>query len=149
MNFLALAQERYTTKKYRRDKKVSGEQIEQLKEILRLSPSSIDSQPWKFLFITDEDKKRDLASHSYFNEEKVVDGSCLVVFTVADDIDLFDARIETYLPEGSVKYFREVVKPKGEQAIKNWMQHQVYLSLGFFSFCLCRYEHRQYPDGRN
>lgn len=73
-----------------------------------------------------------MASHSYFNEEKVVDGSCLVVFTVADDIDLFDARIETYLPEGSVKYFREVVKPKGEQAIKNWMQHQVYLSLGFF-----------------
>lgn len=56
MNFLALAQERYTTKKYRRDKKVSGEQIEQLKEILRLSPSSIDSQPWKFLFITDEEK---------------------------------------------------------------------------------------------
>ena len=50
MNFLELAQNRYTTKYYS-TKRISDEDIAQLKEILRLAPSSINSQPWQFVFI--------------------------------------------------------------------------------------------------
>lgn len=45
MKFLELAQTRYTTKRYEAGKKVSDQQIKELQEILRLSPSSINSQP--------------------------------------------------------------------------------------------------------
>ena len=52
MNFLELAKNRYTTKHYS-TKRISDEDIAQLKEILRLAPSSINSQPWQFVFIDD------------------------------------------------------------------------------------------------
>ncbi len=132
MKFLELAQTRYTTKRYDAGKKVSDTQIQELQEILRLSPSSINSQPWKFTFIGDESLKKQLASVSFFNEEKINAASHVIVFSVLDDIDAFETRIKAYLPEGAVAYFQNMVKPKGEAAIKNWMQHQVYLSLGFF-----------------
>ena len=45
MDFLSLAQNRYTTKIYN-GKTLSKETLEQLNEILRLAPSSINSQPW-------------------------------------------------------------------------------------------------------
>ena len=132
MKFLELAQTRYTTKRYDAGKKVSDQQIKELQEILRLSPSSINSQPWKFTFVGDESLKKQLASVSFFNEEKINAASHVIVFSVLDDIDAFETRIKAYLPEGAVAYFQNMVKSKGEAAIKNWMQHQVYLSLGFF-----------------
>ncbi|MEN9487259.1 MAG: hypothetical protein RIR56_947, partial [Bacteroidota bacterium] len=47
MDFLELMQQRYTTKKYNPTEKINSEKIEQLKQILQLSPSSINGQPWK------------------------------------------------------------------------------------------------------
>ena len=41
MDFLDLAKNRYTTKKYNSEKKISEGKISELKDILRLSPSSI------------------------------------------------------------------------------------------------------------
>lgn len=41
MNFLQAMQERYTTKVYDETKKIDEKEITELKEILRLSPSSI------------------------------------------------------------------------------------------------------------
>lgn len=58
MNFLEIAQTRYTTKVYDPTKKVSDSDIETLKEILRLTPSSINSQPWHFTFISNEEIKK-------------------------------------------------------------------------------------------
>lgn len=44
MNFLELAQTRYTTKAYN-GARIAEQTLDQLKEILRLAPSSINSQP--------------------------------------------------------------------------------------------------------
>ncbi len=132
MNFLDLAKERYTTKKYNSELKISEDKIQQLKEILRLSPSSIDSQPWKFTFISDEKLKAQFAEVSYFNEHKVKDASHLVIFSVIDNISKFEKQINDNLPESSVGYYNKNLKPQPESVIKSWMAHQVYLSLGFF-----------------
>ena len=86
MSFLDLAKGRYTTKRYNANKKISAEKIHQLKEILRLSPSSINSQPWQFSFVSDEKTKQDLASASFFNKQKINEASHLVVFSVIDNI---------------------------------------------------------------
>ncbi len=132
MSFLDLAKSRYTTKKFDSQKKISEDKIIQLKEILRLSPSSIDSQPWKFVFVSDHNVKKQLADASFFNEHKVNDASHLVIFYALDDIQVFEDRIVQNYPEGAVAYYKNNIKPRSEADIKNWMAHQVYLSLGFF-----------------
>lgn len=130
MNFLDQMKNRYTVKKYNPQGKISEEQIAALQEILHLSPSSINSQPWNFVFVNDPELKKQLADKSYFNKEKVLDSSHVIVFQVIKNIENFEKQIEENLPEGSVNYYRTMVKPKGEEAIKSWLGHQVYLSLG-------------------
>lgn len=132
MKFLNLSKSRYTTKKYNPSKKISDNDIEELKEILRLSPSSINSQPWKFIFVSNEEIKNQLAEVSYFNEQKIKDASHLVVFCAIDDIQSFENQINKNLPEGAVGYYNQFIKPLSEPEIKSWLKHQVYLSLGYF-----------------
>lgn len=132
MNFLEISKNRYTTKEYDASKKISSEKIQELKDVLRLSPSSINSQPWKFIFISDEALKRELAGVSPINEQRINNASHLVVFCAIDDIELFEERIKGFLPESYVAYYKQVLKSKGETAVKNWINNQVYLSLGYF-----------------
>ncbi|UII29677.1 nitroreductase family protein [Fulvivirga ulvae] len=132
MNFKSIAEARYTTKKYDPAKKIPESQITELKEILKLSPSSINSQPWKFTFVSSDEVKNQLAAVSYFNDVKVKDASHVVVFSVINSIELFEQQIKKNLPEGPVAYYNQFIKPKSEDEIKAWMSHQVYLSLGFF-----------------
>ena len=132
MDFLELAKTRYTTKLYDPSKKVSEENIQKLKEILRLSPSSINSQPWNFIFISDPTLKDQLAGASEFNSQKIKDCSHIIVFSAYDNIKKFEEGMPNYLPEGSMEYYNQVIKPQSEFEIKSWFQKQVYLSLGFF-----------------
>lgn len=132
MNFLEFAQSRYTTKMYDAKEKISAHDIEQLKQILRLSPSSINSQPWKFIFVTDDLVKSSLAEVSFFNEPKIKNASLLVVFTAIDNLSNFEIQIQKSLPQGALSYYQQNIKPRTESEIKSWLQHQVYLSLGFF-----------------
>jgi len=132
MNFLDLAKSRYTTKSYDPTQKIAKDKIEQLKQIIRLSPSSINSQPWTFTFVEDEAVKKELAAVSYWNAEKINKASELVVFSAIDDIEAFESKIQERLLEGQIAFYNDFVKPKGDVAIKSWLQHQVYLSLGFF-----------------
>lgn len=132
MKFIDLSKNRYTTKKYDSSKKISENDIEELKEILRLSPSSINSQPWKFIMVSNEEIKNQLAEVSYFNEQKIKDASHLVVFCAIDDIQSFENQINKNLPEGAVAYYNQFIKQLSEQEIKSWLKNQVYLSLGYF-----------------
>lgn len=130
MNFLQQMKNRYTVKKYNPQGKISAEQIAELKEILNLSPSSINSQPWNFIFTNTPDIREQLAEASYFNKDKVLESSHVIVFQVMKNPEEFEKQIEENLPEGSVNYYRTMVKPNGDAAIRSWMGHQVYLSLG-------------------
>ena len=132
MNFLNKMKTRYTVKKYNPQGIISEEQVEQLKEILNLSPSSINSQPWNFVFVNNLEIKTELAEASYFNKEKILNSSQLIVFQVIKNVKDFEEQIEENLPEGSITYYKNFVKSKGEEAIKSWLRHQVYLSLGVF-----------------
>ncbi len=132
MNFLELASERYTTKKYNPSRKIEQSVIEDLKKVLQLTPSSINSQPWKFIVVSDEGMKNKLAEVSYFNEQKIKDASHLVVFCTLSSKQNLEAQINANLPEGSINYYKQFLQPHSEEGIVFWMQHQVYLSLGWF-----------------
>lgn len=125
-------QQRYTTKKYDASKKIESEKIRELQQVLQLSPSSINSQPWKFTFVSDTDTKEQLSKVSWLNTSKVLESDTVVVFNRINDIALFEKQIEEELPEGAVNYYKEFIKPKTEEEIKAWFGKQVYLALGIF-----------------
>ncbi|WP_276378478.1 nitroreductase family protein [Flavobacterium sp. H4147] len=133
MSFLDLAKSRYSAKKYDITRKISLDNIQDLKEIIRLSPSSINSQPWKFIFVTNEKVKRELAAESYMNEQSINDVGLLVVFCVMEDIEYFEKRNLSILPEAwRTLFYEPLIKSNGDAATKSWMEHQVYISLGYF-----------------
>jgi len=132
MSFLELIQNRYTTKKYDPSKKIEESKIEELKQIVQLSPSSINSQPWKFSFVSNSEVKERLSEVSWLNTSKVIDSQYVVVFSRINDIALFEKQIEEELPAGAVNYYKEFIKPMREEQIKSWFEKQVYLALGVF-----------------
>ena len=130
MSFINAMQERYTTKVYDETKKIDPKHIEELKESLRLSPSSINSQPWKFSFVSDQDTKEKLSKVSWINTEKVTKSDTVVVFSRVDDLSLFEEQIKRELPQGMVDYYNENLKPLPKEQITAWFDKQVYLSVG-------------------
>ena len=130
MNFLEIAQKRYAAKAYRNEK-ISEAKIKELAEILRLAPSSVNSQPWKFAIIGDEALKADLAGHSFFNEQKIKEASHLVVFFAKDNVADFEENFKKVAPQPILEFYAGM-KAGDEKNAKTWLQKQVYISLGFF-----------------
>lgn len=52
MTFKELCEARYSCRSYQ-DKAIEPEKIEYIKECVRLAPSAVNRQPWKFQFVTD------------------------------------------------------------------------------------------------
>ncbi|MBA0885037.1 nitroreductase family protein [Flavobacterium undicola] len=130
MNILNLIQKRYTAKKYNANKTIPQEKIEDLKEILRLTPSSINIQPWKFTFVQNPEMKAKLASVSMHNTEKINQAKLLVVFSVADDLDAFQKVVDTELPEARKDWYNKMKASMPEADLKIWLAKQVYIALG-------------------
>lgn len=130
MSFIQSMQQRYTTKKYNPSKKIASNKIEELKEILRLSPSSINSQPWQYIFVSDQETRNKLAKVSFHNDSKIEDCDTVIVFSRINNLELFEEKINEYLSEGAVDYYNNKMKSKPVEEIKMWFDRQVYLSVG-------------------
>ena len=132
MKFIDAMKNRYTAKKYDATKKLSCQQLDDLKEIVRLSPSSINSQPWLFHFVSNEKTKKELAAASLFNAEKILNCDTVVVFNSIDSVALFEEQINQHLPEGAINYYNTHLKNLPAADLKVWFDKQVYLSIGVF-----------------
>ena len=130
MNILELIQKRYSAKKYNSDKAIPQEKIEDLKAILRLTPSSINIQPWKFTFVQNPEIKAKLASVSMHNTEKINQAKLLVVFSVADDLDDFQKVVDKELPQARRDWYNQIKASMPEADLKIWLSKQVYIALG-------------------
>lgn len=74
MDIVELVRTRYTTKHYDPARRISDRDIADLMEVLRLSPSSVNSQPWHFFVTgTDEGKARVMPAVLDFNRPRVAD----------------------------------------------------------------------------
>ena len=75
---------RHSVKKYDTSRKVSQENLDVLFEALRLTASSINSQPWKFIVIESVDAKQRMHktfAHKFqFNQPHVFDSSHIILF---------------------------------------------------------------------
>lgn len=74
-----LLNERHSCKMFDSHYEFSSEELEEIAEIARLSPSSYNTQPWRFVMVTNKDVKKQIVAHSYFNEEMIKSASALMV----------------------------------------------------------------------
>ena len=59
MNIQEVLNWRYSTKEFDSTKKISNENLQKVKDLLQMSPSSTNIQPWHFIIAeTEEGKKR-------------------------------------------------------------------------------------------
>lgn len=130
MDIQRLMQERYTTKAYDASRRLTDEQVGELMECLRLSPSSINSQPWGFKLVSDQATKERLAEHAYFNADKVRNASHVILLSVYRDAETFAAERLPDMDERTRTYFETAMLPQGNAVIESWLARQVYIALG-------------------
>lgn len=146
---------RYTTKKFNPNKKVSQANLEIIYNTLRLTPSSINSQAWKFIVLNSQEAKEKMAktfegdtpaSKHPTNKKHVFDSSQIILFsynpnyTKSDftnivDKYIKDKRIKKEDKEQAFKIFSFVENKNDKQ---NWSKSQLYIALGNIIHTLAR-----------
>ncbi len=131
---------RYAVKKFDPERKVSEDDLNIIKESLRLAPSSYGLQPLKFWLISDKKIREKLVSASW-GQRQVADASHLIVICAKTDIT--DSYIDQYV--GLISKTREIDKEKlkgfgdfvkttigklSKEEIKTWNSKQAYIVLG-------------------
>ncbi|KHA62141.1 flavin reductase [Vibrio variabilis] len=146
---------RYTAKKYDATKRISAEDMQVIKEALRLSASSINSQPWKFIVLeSDEAKQRfhdTFANKHQFNQPHAKEASHTILlaydpkFTKEKYAKRVDAEVTSgHLPEeryhmmldGAYGFAEANTDENGFNG--NWTKAQVYIALGNLLHTLAR-----------
>lgn len=139
---------RYSTKEFDANKKISAADFQSLKDILRLSPSSTNIQPWHFVIADDEAGKSRIAKCTQgmfdFNAAKVTEASHVIVFcsrVYADD-DFLNEVLDKEDADG--RFAEPKFKEQMHQVRKmfldirryeqkdepHWLVEQVYLNMG-------------------
>ncbi|WP_026977345.1 oxygen-insensitive NAD(P)H-dependent nitroreductase NfsB [Flavobacterium tegetincola] len=148
MNLRELLNNRYSVKEFDATKKISEADFQQVKDVLRLSPSSINLQPWHFLIADTSEGKQRIAKGTEvsfpFNTPKIVDASHVIVYaarTNADEAYLtsileqededgrFAAQQFKDQVQGGRKLFVDLHKYDLKD-LQHWMEKQVYLNMG-------------------
>eukprot|EP00796_Vickermania_ingenoplastis_P008398 gene8398-5880_t len=135
--------------KFDPSRKISPENVAAIKDLLRLSPSSVNAQPWHFFIASTPQGKdtiaKSTAEGSYsFNTEKVKEASHVVVLCRKTNIDekyladliekeakdgrFHDEKSKAYLKEARGFYVN--LHKANLKDLDEWMTKQVYLSAG-------------------
>ncbi|MFI3202318.1 MAG: oxygen-insensitive NAD(P)H nitroreductase [Eubacteriales bacterium] len=150
MDILNTLKTRYSTKEFDNTRKLTDKQISELEDLLQLSPSSTNIQPWHFVLATTDDGKKRITKGTQgffsFNEAKVLDASAAIIF--ASQVDLTEEHLNKVLEKEDKdgrfpqKEFKE--QNHGARSIfanmhkldykdfQHWADKQVYLNLGNF-----------------
>ena len=150
MNLKETLNWRYTTKAYDVSKSIAESDMEEIKNLLRMSPSSINLQPWHFIIAETKEGKERMAKGAqgffHFNEPKITNASAVVLFCAKTNID------EVYLKHllatddkngrlpnedvkkgvyGAMSTFTNIHKYDLKD-VQHWVEKQVYLNIGSF-----------------
>jgi len=148
VNLSDIVQFRHSTKAFDSGKKIPADKIAEIEELLRFSPSSINSQPWHFVIAASDDAKQRIAQStqgaSSYNEPKILNASHVVVLCARQDFD--DAHLQSVIAqeEKDGRFSGEEARAaqfagrahyvnlhrfdrKDTQA---WMEKQAYIALG-------------------
>jgi len=139
-NFIKNANWRYATKKFDTTKKISKQDLETLKEAIRLSASSFGLQPYRVLIIENPELRAKLQPAAW-GQSQIVDASQLLVFAnitnfgeTEIDVSIANTTKTRGLPADALKGYGDFMKSKivalPEDVRNTWASKQTYLALG-------------------
>jgi nitroreductase len=139
-NFIKNANWRYATKKFDTTKKISIQDLETLKEAIRLSASSFGLQPYRVLIIENPELRGKLQPAAW-GQSQIVDASQLIVFAnitnfgeTEIDLSIANTTKTRGLPADALKGYGDFMKSKivalPEDVRNTWASKQTYLALG-------------------
>ena len=130
---------RYATKKFDAAKKISKEDLEKIKEAIRLSASSYGLQPYQVFIIENPEMRAQLQPVSW-GQSQIVEASHLFVF--ANIVDVKENHIVDYMTNMAITrglkmedlkpysdFMKSKIIPLPVDAKSNWTSKQTYLAL--------------------
>lgn len=137
--FIKDANWRYATKKFDATKKIATEDLEILKEAIRLSASSYGLQPYKVLIIENPEIRAKLQPVAW-GQSQVVDASQLIVF--ANITNFGDNEIDAFIKnltetrgitaesvQGYADFMKSKISTLPEDQRNVWTSKQTYIAL--------------------
>ncbi|CAM3151191.1 NAD(P)H-dependent oxidoreductase [Vibrio rarus] len=139
-------QNRYTAKRYDASKRVPQQELDIIYEAIRLSASSINSQPWKFIVIESDEAKQRMhdtyANKFQFNQPHVKSASHIILFAYNPryskedyakvvDKGIEDGRTKKEQRDSAFGAFAFVEMNTDETGdTSKWTKSQTYIALG-------------------
>jgi len=135
---------RYATKEFDPTKRISDEDFEFILETGRLSPSSIGSEPWKFLVVENEELRQKLKAVSWGAQRQLPTASHFVILLARTDVRYdSDYILDIYknvqkMPEDILEQMIHGLKTfqedfhllENERYLFDWASKQTYIPLG-------------------
>ncbi|PKH68856.1 NAD(P)H-dependent oxidoreductase [Flavobacterium sp. ALD4] len=131
---------RYATKKFDATKTITDEDLNTIKEAIRLSSSSFGLQPYK-IFIIENAELRAQIKDVAWGQAQVIDASHLLVF--ASKVNIGDEEVDDYVKNTSItreasieslggyaNFIKSYIKPLTEDDKNVWTSKQTYLAMG-------------------
>lgn len=131
---------RYATKKFDHTKKISAEDLQALKEAVRLSASSFGLQPWRLIHVTNKELRKKVQEAAW-NQSQITEASDLFVFAAKTDFS--SKYVEEYtnliastrnIPVDSLAALHNMMlgfeQGMPEEFKITWSQKQAYIALG-------------------
>ncbi|MBF2707846.1 NAD(P)H-dependent oxidoreductase [Flavobacterium soyangense] len=138
-HFLETQNWRYATKKFDASKKISTEDLNTLKEAIRLSSSSYGLQPYKVIIVENPELRAQIQPAAW-GQSQITDASHLLVF--ANQTSIGDTDIDTLIQNmsatrgidketlsGYQDFMKSNVNGLSEEAKAIWNSKQTYLAL--------------------
>ncbi len=138
--FIENLHKRYATKEFDLSKKVSKEDLENIIEVFRLTPSSFGLQPWKLFVVENTEIKQKIMENSW-NQKQVWENSYLLVFAKKSEInaDLVERYISktaevNWIEKSNLDWYKQMilsfVENTSKEELDTWAREQVFLALG-------------------
>lgn len=137
---------RYATKRFDATKKIPSDIWQAFERALILTPTSYGLQPYRFIVLTDFEKRAELLAHSW-SQRQVVDCSHYVVFAARTkmtekDVDKWIERLAEVrkVPAETFASYRgmmvgDVIHGSRGKASHEWAIRQAYIALGNLMTC--------------
>lgn len=140
MSIITQLKWRYATKSFNKEKDLSEEQLNTLKEAFNLTATSYGLQTLKLVVVKDKDLRLNILPHA-FNQRQVIDASHLLVLCIQDEINAYDVEDHFNNVQKIRKTPEEVLAPFKSQLISSieqmnqdekaaWARNQAYIALG-------------------
>jgi len=136
MKLIELMKKRYATKKFD-EKTIPESKIEELKQLIKLAPSSFGLQPFKVKIVSDQKLKEKLAPVAW-NQPQITTCSHLLVFcaytNVKERVDKYEQLLTANgTPPEKAKTYTDMMRGFNEglnvESKNTWAQKQVYLAV--------------------